>query len=42
MTKLEKKLQGPPNTFFLENALKTNYWIFYQISYFIWKYNPSA
>ena len=27
---------------FLENALRKNYWIFSQISFFIWKYNPSA
>ena len=25
--------------FFLENALQKNYWIFSQISFFIWKYN---
>ena len=34
------KLLGPPNTFFLENALNKNYWIFSQISFFIRKYNP--
>ena len=34
-------IQGPPNNFFLlENGLKKNYWIFSQISFFIWKYNP--
>ena len=36
-------LQGPPNTFFfLEYALKKKYWIFSQISFFIWMYNPSG
>ena len=36
-------ITGPPKTFFfLENTLKKNYWIFSQISYFIWKYNPSS
>ena len=27
---------------FLENALKRLLWIFSQISFFIWKYNPSG
>ena len=41
LNELNKHIQGPPNTFFLENALKKNLWIFSQISFFIWKYNPS-
>ena len=35
-------LKGPSNTFILENVLKKTTWIFSQISYFIWKYNPSG
>ena len=35
-------VQDPPNTFFLENALKKSYWIFAQICFTIWKYNPSG
>ena len=28
-------LQGPPNTFFLENVFKKNYWIFSQIFFYL-------
>ena len=35
-------LQDPPNKFFFGKCLKKNCWIFSQISFFIWKYNPSA
>ena len=28
-------IQGPLNTFFLENALKTNYWIFSQFFFYL-------
>ena len=33
-------IQGPPNKFFF--SIKKNYWIFSQISFFIWKHNPSV
>ena len=32
----------PPNTFCFEKCAKKNYWIFSQISVFIWMYNPSS
>ena len=34
-------LQSPPNNFFFWKMVKENYWIFSQISFFIWKSNPS-
>ena len=39
--KKSTQLKGPPNTFFLENALKKIYWIFSQISFFYLKVQSS-
>ena len=33
---------GSAKYLFFLNALKKNYWIFSQISFFIWKYNPAC
>ena len=33
---------GSAKYFFFGKCLEKNYWIFSQISFFIWKYNPSG